>query len=311
MNGVALINPVAFDSASARCAGAMPNSLICSSKSAGWTSVLLDHVHGEGGSERFETAATSDVTVVVATQGEHLVEVFKNGRWRQAIYQTGAAGMTPGGETTRMRWSARECSPSFRSAHLYLPQALLLEAADHFSRVGQVAEQQPLSSLVFNDSAIARAVDALLKGMAAGAQDIYAQQVAISLVSHLVSNHSRWRDGGDVREIGVISDARLARTVAFMSSHLSEPLSIDRLASEAAMSKFNFARAFRQKTGSTPHAFLLDLRLTLARRLLATTDLPILEISDTCGYPNSTHFATSFKRRYGVSPRGARYHGPH
>lgn len=301
-----MTNAVGFDEASARCAMAMPNTLIASSTTACWTSVLLDHVHGEGSSEQFETAATQDMTIVVATQGEHLVEVLKNGRWRQAIYQSGAAGVTPGGETTRLRWSARACSPTFRSAHLYLPQALLREAADHVRPAGQVVDQQPLSSLVFNDPEVARAVHALLNGIDAGATDLYAEHVAISLAVHLAQNHGRWRDRDDDRHFGVISDARLARTVEFMSAHLREALSIDRLASEAAMSKFNFARAFRRRTGVAPHAFLQQLRLTMARRLLQTTDLAVRAISEECGFPTSTHFATSFKRRFGMSPRAAR-----
>ena len=296
-----------IDVASGRCAGALPNRLLISSAAVGWSSVLLDHVHGEGKSEPFETAPTPDLTIVVATHGEHLVETFKNGRWRQAIYQSGAAGLTPGGETTRLRWSARPSLSSFRSAHLYLPQALVREAADHLRRAGQAAfDNEALSALVFNDSVVADAVHALIRAMDAGADDFYAQQVALSLATHLISLNSQWRDLDDQRAFDVISDRRLARTVEFMSAHAHENLTIDRLAAEAAMSKFAFARAFRRRTGSTPHTFLIDLRLSTARRLLRSTDLTISEIGNTCGFARPAYFATSFKRRYGMSPRSAR-----
>jgi AraC family transcriptional regulator len=303
----AVLDPtITFDSASLQCAGALPNTLLTSSSSAGWTSVLLDHVRGEGKSAPFETAATSDLTIVVATQGEHLVEVKKGGRWRQAIYQAGAAGLTPSGETTRMRWSARKHSPSFRSAHLYLPRHLIHEAAEHLRRAGRVAPAEPLSSLVFSDPVVAQAVSALLAGLEAGASDLYAQEISYALVTHLLEHHGAWRDLEEVRDIGVIGDRRLARTIAFMSAHLSEPLSIERLSVEAAMGKFSFARAFHRAAGATPHTYLRDLRLDFARRLLATTDLPVTEIATATGFRVSTHFATAFKRRFGVSPRATR-----
>lgn len=301
-----MTNEFNVNEASHGCAAALPNKLLASSSASGWTSVLLDHVEGEGACEPFETGHTPDLTIVVATQGEHLIEVLKTGRWRQAIYQAGAAGLTPGGEATRLRWSARPSSPTFRSAHLYLPQALLHEAADHFRRAGQAAPAEPLSALVLNEPAVARAIHLLLDAMEAGAPDLYAQQVSLSLVTHLLSTHGSWRDPEDSRDVGVIADARLARTVAFMSAHVGDDLTIDRLASEAAMSKFNFARSFRRQTGRTPHGFLLDLRLAAARRMLATTDLPVGRIGVMCGFPRPAYFATSFKQHFGVSPREIR-----
>jgi len=55
--------------------------------------------------------------------------------------------------------------------------------------------------------------------------------------------------------------------------------------------------------GMTPHAYLTGVRLEQAARLLATTDLSMLEISLRVGYASPSHFAKAFKTWTGLTPR--------
>ena len=160
-----------------------------------------------------------------------------------------------------------------------------------------------MSALAFQDPLIAQLVFALLRGMKAGALDLYAQAAAQTLALHLVSAHSPWLGcGQDGRDPGVIADRRLARVIEFMTLHLAESLSLERLATEAGVSKFHFTRLFRLATGSTPNAFLLQLRMEAACRMLSTTDLPIGDIAVRCGFARAEHFSAAFAKRLGQSP---------
>jgi AraC family transcriptional regulator len=296
-----------YAEASPRCAGAKPNTLLRSSREAGWGALLLDLHEGRGRSEVFETHPTPDLTLVLATRGEHRIAVLKGGLWREAVYQPGAMGLTPPDETTRMRWSTAGEGAPFRSIHLYLPHDLITDVAQEYRRLGAPTVTQPLSSLVFRDPAVAACATTLLGAFEAGAPDLYAEQTGRWLAAHLLSRHAGWwSDGDEVREPGLITDRRLARVVEFMSARLGEPLSLGQLAREAGISVHHFGRRFRERMGMTPYACLTAMRMDAARRLLRTTDLPVAGIALACGYARPAAFAAAFLRYAGSTPSAYR-----
>ena len=48
--------------------------------------------------------------------------------------------------------------------------------------------------------------------------------------------------------------------------------------------------------------YLNDYRLTIAERLLKSSDSSVLEIAEQCGFDNLSYFNRIFKRKYGISP---------
>ena len=106
------------------------------------------------------------------------------------------------------------------------------------------------------------------------------------------------------------SDRRwLSKAAAEMKRDLSAYPSVSKLAKSANMSLSRFQLAFKQVYGTTPYAFLQDLRLNRALQLLHNPDYSIVEIAARVGYRHAGHFAGLFKRSYGLSPReyGERY----
>jgi len=69
------------------------------------------------------------------------------------------------------------------------------------------------------------------------------------------------------------------------------------------MSPFHFARMFKLATGLAPHAYITRQRMGRARDLLATTDLPLLEVAARVGYQTQAHFTGVFHRYVGTTPR--------
>ncbi|MGU3538098.1 helix-turn-helix domain-containing protein [Methylobacterium sp. A54F] len=296
-----------YTEASARCAAAKPNRLVRSSRDFGWTSLLVDEHEGRGRSEIFDTHRTADVTLVVATRGAHRVEVFKHGRWHEAVYQPGAAGLTPPHEATRLRWSSAPGDETFRTANLYLPAGLIAAIADEYRRIGRPSPAQPLSALVFRDPMIASGVSALLGALDVGAPDLYAEQVGRWIATHLLSRHAgHWPEAEETRQPEIITDRRLARVLDFMSAHLGEPLTLGQLAREAGISVHHFGRRFRERFGQTPHGCLTTMRMDTAQRLLRTTDLPVADVAFACGYTRPAAFAAAFLRHVGATPRAFR-----
>jgi AraC family transcriptional regulator len=293
-----------FSPASLQCERALPSTKLASSADAGWTSLLIEQHRIDGATEAFETDRTPDQSIVVLTRGQMDLEAFHAGRWHKAVYQVGSVGMTPGGETGRLRWKNRGAAAFSETAHLYVPQLFFDEAAEHYRARGHAHREVALCSLVFHDLTIAQVVSALLRAMADGVPDLYAQTVAQWLAVHLLSAHGAWLDPfDDRRRPGAIADHRLARVLEYMSAHFAEPLRLDRLGREAGVSKFHFARLFRERTGVTPHGYLVQLRMDAACRLLATTDLTVAEVAAACGYATAAHFGSAFRTRFGETPK--------
>jgi AraC-like DNA-binding protein/mannose-6-phosphate isomerase-like protein (cupin superfamily) len=82
-----------------------------------------------------------------------------------------------------------------------------------------------------------------------------------------------------------------------------QPHSIESLAAENHMSKFHFARKFREEAGATPMQFVRKLRLGLAKRLLLATNLTTEAIAESTGFADASHLGRSFRKAYGQGPR--------
>jgi transcriptional regulator GlxA family with amidase domain len=119
------------------------------------------------------------------------------------------------------------------------------------------------------------------------------------------------RDGGQAQYLATpapedCDDDRLADVLAWAREHLHEPLPVAELARRSLMSRRSFARRFAASTGTTPHAWLLGLRISRAEELLETTDLPVEEIARLVGFGSAAVLRAQFVRRRGVPPRSYR-----
>ncbi|MGC4409483.1 AraC family transcriptional regulator [Rhizobium rosettiformans] len=73
------------------------------------------------------------------------------------------------------------------------------------------------------------------------------------------------------------------------------------LAREAGLSRFQLIRAFQRHTGLTPHAYHMQRRALLSRRLLADGLSPA-DVAAACGYVDQSHMHREFRRRFGLTP---------
>ena len=87
----------------------------------------------------------------------------------------------------------------------------------------------------------------------------------------------------------------------FLHASVAENPRLDTLASAGGMNKFVLLRQFKRKFGTTPHHYLLSLRVERARSLLAAGDPPIA-VAAALGFADQAHFSRHFKRLVGVAP---------
>ncbi|WDI41031.1 helix-turn-helix domain-containing protein [Bremerella sp. P1] len=96
---------------------------------------------------------------------------------------------------------------------------------------------------------------------------------------------------------------RIAEAISYIEQHYSEDIQLEVLTEIAGMSRRSFMRAFEEATGSTPIAYLIQLRLSRSAELLWATDKSVTEIAFEVGFNDSNYFSRQFRKRFNVSPR--------
>ena len=101
-------------------------------------------------------------------------------------------------------------------------------------------------------------------------------------------------------------DDRLANTLEWAANRLQETLDVDTMAGHAAMSRRTFTRRFQRATGTTVVQWLTSQRLTLAQRLLETTDASIEQIAALAGFGTTLSLRLHFSKSFNTSPAAYR-----
>jgi AraC-like DNA-binding protein len=77
--------------------------------------------------------------------------------------------------------------------------------------------------------------------------------------------------------------------------------SLAAMAQQVGLSRYHFIRVFRAHAGLTPHAYVLDCRINLARTLLRD-GFPLSELAYRLGFSDQSHFQHAFRARVSVTP---------
>lgn len=127
-----------------------------------------------------------------------------------------------------------------------------------------------------------------------------------ALLVRLLCTHSNLSDSTVSRGYA-LAPYRLRRVKDYVQSNLEADLELSELAEVAGLSRFHFCRAFHRATGMAPHAFVVNVRIEEAKRLLRSGELSIGTIAKRCGFSTGAQFATSFKKSTGETPSSYRH----
>ena len=102
------------------------------------------------------------------------------------------------------------------------------------------------------------------------------------------------------------NDGRLNQLLSWLEEHFAEEICWEALADDFSLSLRTLHRQLKQRTGLTPQRFLNRLRLGKAHHLLRHSEDSVTDIAFQCGFGDSNHFSTLFKREFSWSPRDVR-----
>lgn len=130
---------------------------------------------------------------------------------------------------------------------------------------------------------------------------LYAESLASTLVVHLIHRYST-KQHQNQNNAGGLPKYKLQQAIDYIKNHYTGNISLEAIATELGMSRYYFARLFKESTGLTPYQYIIQYRVKKAKQLLTQQSLSIKEISRYLGFANQNQFATFFYRYAGVSP---------
>ncbi|MBL7845835.1 MAG: helix-turn-helix transcriptional regulator [Cyclobacteriaceae bacterium] len=92
----------------------------------------------------------------------------------------------------------------------------------------------------------------------------------------------------------------------YLIRNFHQEVSLQQLADHCCVSLFHFSRIFRSVLKTTPHQYLLALRLHHARLLMDSTDARVTEVAFQSGFQSLEHFTTSYRKHFGTTPSASR-----
>ena len=150
---------------------------------------------------------------------------------------------------------------------------------------------------VFADPGLRRLFESAFAHVTARNPSELAREAAILDLVARLARHSTARPRLDEGPTARIRHARER-----IDAHPAEPITLADLAKEAGLSRYQLLRAFARELGLTPHAYILQRRIALARRLIrgGTT---LADAAGAAGFYDQSHLHRCFVRQFGVTPR--------
>lgn len=120
----------------------------------------------------------------------------------------------------------------------------------------------------------------------------------VGVLSSSASNMKKYQKYNTTDQISM----SIVCIMEYIRMNSSQKLYIDELAKRAKMSRSTFLRYFKKVSGYTPVSFQNLCRITLAKRLLCHTNKTISEITQDCGFFDSSHFIRTFTSHESITP---------
>jgi len=137
----------------------------------------------------------------------------------------------------------------------------------------------------------------LAQNAARSASDVFLKHVLKALIVRL-----RETVLAEQRHSSSKAEATFNRIRRFVIANCDQPLDRDEIAAAAGVHPRHVSNLFSKFSDITLSQFILNARLERAKRLLATSNSSVTEVSQICGFAGANHFVRVFRQRFGTPP---------
>jgi AraC-like DNA-binding protein len=156
----------------------------------------------------------------------------------------------------------------------------------------------PLLRPVVCDIRLVRQIGLIFARLCSGSDSLAVEESLLHLLIYLFRQH------GAATRMQRQRSSSVRKAIQRLDQAPELSVSLSELAALTGLSRFQFLRSFAREVGITPHAYLMQRRILLVRRLLAK-GCGLSEASLHAGFADQSHMTRTFVRQTGITP--ARY----
>jgi len=97
-------------------------------------------------------------------------------------------------------------------------------------------------------------------------------------------------------------DYRISRVINFITAHYSEHITVKMMADMVNLNPTYFGVLFKQTMGMGLNRYLINTRVTNAEHMLSSGEYKVVDVAESCGFTDVSHFYKQFKQIKGFPP---------
>jgi AraC family transcriptional regulator len=282
----------------------LSEALVLSSRQMGWKGILVEHYrHAEEPGEIELPALPDHWLTLPLGQPAHLTQK-RCGTLHESTVQKGDIICFPAGRSSYWQIEGR-VSDDFDyqpMLHIQLQPGLITHVAEKLElRQGQVELVNCFTNhdLPLHNIAMLLLAEATASGLMG---ELYRESLTQAFVIYLLRNYSTI-DRAIKPQHQSLTNTQLQQAIDYIQDHLGGDLSLIQISETINISPTYFASLFKQKTGTSPHQYVIGQRVDRAIVLLQRTDLRIADIASQVGFSSQSHLTQHIKRATGMTPK--------
>lgn len=99
---------------------------------------------------------------------------------------------------------------------------------------------------------------------------------------------------------------KMKQIIKYIECNYMEKITIAHISGEIGVSPSHFMKYFKNTMGTSFTSYLNEYRLTMASRMLLSSDCSVLTVAENVGFENLSYFNRLFKKRFGTTPSNYR-----
>lgn len=242
-----------------------------------------------------------DYMIVSYKDCDALMRRKNDGRWEVGNVSAGKISILTRAQSSEWEWGS-----DIKVSHLYLNH-------DSLARVAQEIFDKDVVGISIPDvlqaedpiiHCITNVLEAELGSKGQGGA-LYVDMVRNQLCIHILRKYAQI-NFREYQSYGVFSNVQLRMLNEFLDENISENVSLEQMADFLGMSVYALIRRFQATLGSSPHAYLMGKRITKAKHLLKSTNIPLKIVAAHCGFADQSHMTRTFRKELNVTPANFR-----
>lgn len=265
---------------------------VATSRNRGWSGATIDTYERMPVNMKNVPAYDHHVLAYCTTVGGRLIQK-RAGRVHDGRLSIGMSVLMPAGHEAS--WEGD--FPA--STRIRIPTELIARAAEEVG--GEIELLNNFGVRDTNIECFARLFADELGKPPHPAQRLIVDAVSCAVVVHLLRNYNAFDAAIDTGPPS-LTTRTVGKIMSYIEDNMQSTIGLLELAAIAGVSRFHFARLFKNSLGETPMSYVERMRIERAKGLIQQGRLSLVDVALTVGFADQSHFTRRFHRHMGCTP---------